>query len=204
MIPHLSRAALDALWSKARMIAIACMTELFDSERFPRPGFMLRSYARGVRKRILALETMLRRLFALDAALAPAPPPIRKHSRKAKPSPRRAADVSAEDARDWRGVSFVLVPPHRSARPRGARTPARRPERYVDVTRLAMRLEALTRAMASPQRYIAKLARRLALDAPRVAALITRPRPAGPRVTADFDAALKAALADTSVAPDTS
>ncbi|MDX2237260.1 MAG: hypothetical protein NW203_06820 [Hyphomonadaceae bacterium] len=202
MIPHLSRAALDALWSKARMIAIACMTELFDSERFPRPGFMLRSYARGVRKRILALETMLRRLFALEAALAP--PPIRKHSRKAKPSPRRAADVSAEDSRDWRGVSFVLVPSQRSARPRGARTPARRPERYVDVTRLAMRLEALTRALASPQRYIAKLARRLALDAPRVAALITRPRPAGLRMTADFDAALKAALADASVAPDTS
>jgi len=94
--------------------------------------------------------------------------------------------------------------PRNAAHARAARASRRRPGRYVDVTRLAIRFEALTRAMANPARYIAKLARRLAVDPPRVAALITRPRPAGQRVTAAFDSALKAALADASVAPDTS
>jgi len=192
---------------------MSCMAALYENERFPRPGFMLRLYARGVRKRILALEAMLRRLFALEAAqhalLARA-----QRARGPRPGPRgeavaerrkhRAPDVSAEDSRDWTGVSFVLVPRKHRAQARSERKAARKPERYVDVTRLAIRFEALTRAMANPARYIAKLARRLAVDPPRVAALIKRPRPAGPRVTAAFDSALKAALAGVAAAPDTS
>ncbi|MDX2236997.1 MAG: hypothetical protein NW203_05490, partial [Hyphomonadaceae bacterium] len=197
---------LDALWSHAKAALIDAIAALFATERFPKPGLMLRAQARIVRQRIAALGIMVRRLIALEAAArgpgaAPRPASGPRFEAVAKTRKRIPPDVSAEDPRDWTGVSFVLVPPKRNRSRKSARTP-RKPERYVDITRLAVRLEALTRAVTAPERYIAKLARRLSAAPARVETLITRPRPTAAYVTRAFDRALKAALAGA--APDTS
>jgi hypothetical protein len=178
---------------------------------------MLRAHARIVRQRIQALEIMARRFIALEAALrlsldpgesrgpdsrdGPRPAPGPSGKVVAKNRKRILPDLSAEDPREWTGVSFVLVPPQRKHARSRARAP-RKPERYVDITRLAIRLEAVMRALTKPERYIAKLARRLSLAPARIAPLVTRPRPAAARITHAFDVALKAALAEA--APDTS
>lgn len=177
----ISRATLDLLWTQLRA-ASAALGETWRREgRLPRPGPMRRLLARIARRAIAALERTLRQLLALEAAAVAAEPPA-PPSRASRPSsPRRAPirDLTAADPAAWTGIGFRLTPPAPTRRARRSAAATKRLAQ-VDATALAVRLEALTRALADPAPLIRRMARRLARDSCVLVRLAAR-RPIAPQ-----------------------
>ncbi|MDX2238345.1 MAG: hypothetical protein NW203_12360 [Hyphomonadaceae bacterium] len=179
------RATLDLHWTQLRAVSGALCATWRRQDRLPRPGPMKRLFARIARRAIAALERTLRQLLALEAARAApevsaaSPRPSAPRARAAS-APRRRRDLSADDPADWTGIAFRVAPSAPAKRMRRApRSAAAQRPAQVDGTALAIRLEALTRALADPTPLIRRMARRLGRESGLLARLAAR-RPTAP------------------------
>ncbi|MBI1187336.1 MAG: hypothetical protein GC206_08420 [Alphaproteobacteria bacterium] len=167
MHPHFSLS--DAFDHALRMVER--IAALFgDPVAIRDQGEMRRSDARALIAWLAPLEDFVRRLFIIAAcralgrrrlsAVSAAPPPPAAHR------PRR--------------VGFRILPsPDRPYTPHRPLRPPRRMScaEAIASAPLARRFNALVTALASPQRIIARLARRLASAAARIRALLAAPAP---------------------------
>jgi hypothetical protein len=179
------RATLDLHWTQLRAVSAALCETWRRQGRLPRPGPMKRLFARIARRAIAALERTLRQLLALEAARAAPEQPARSPRpwaprARAASAPRRRRDLSADDPAAWTGIAFRVAPPAPAKRTRRAPRPvaAQRPAQ-VDATALAVRLEALTRALTDPTPLIRRMARRLGRESRLLDRLAAR-RPTAP------------------------
>ncbi|HYD88650.1 MAG TPA: hypothetical protein VEA80_14340 [Vitreimonas sp.] len=168
------KAPLD-LWRIARAFLIALHALFGDPAQIAQRICFRRKEYETIARWVRAGEMLLRRLLLIEAAaLQLAPTPVRARVKRARVRKLHAFHLEAPET--WR-VSFHVIDRGRRAAghatPRthapGASSPA---GAFPDAFPLALRCEALLRAYNDPAPYARRLARRLARQPQRAAAIL--------------------------------
>ena len=165
-----TRENLDDIWEKAKEAVRTLMRSFSTPGGYLDQGVMERREEAALLAWLKPFEQFVRRMLVLEAVFfAPALNAARKVSAKQKRSKPSVRDLSAEDSRDWKGVSFRLSPRRRKKRdgskPKQPNPFAlAEPANLVSTEKYALRIEALCRVIGKPDRLIKSVARKLSAE----------------------------------------